>query len=306
MSTRVPSAVHRQHAGMPALWPETVRIWRELVLDNPMLGEAHREMRRLLRTARAMGRGRMVAIGLILILYVWLIYEACVNSSTGVGEDGASLVCLYVELVIVTLVIPGSTYGAISGERERSTWDALVLTRLTPAQIVAGKLLWRLRTFACVSAFTLPLLIPCVFSDLRRFFPSCGVVILSQVLIGCWVLLLATFTLWVSSITARSIASLAVTGVTLLMYLLMIPGLNAALSATIGAYPYETASWFIAGLNPFAELATLFDTHRVWFYPADSLPMSFWTASGTYAVAISVFLALTYRRIARLGEPSMK
>ncbi|OTA40184.1 MAG: hypothetical protein A6D92_21950, partial [Symbiobacterium thermophilum] len=39
------------------------------------------------------------------------------------------------------LAVPGLSAGAIAGERERQTLDLLLVTRLTPAQVVVGKLL---------------------------------------------------------------------------------------------------------------------------------------------------------------------
>lgn len=45
------------------------------------------------------------------------------------------------QLLLIAFIIPALTAGAISGERERRTMDLLLVTRMTPAGIVLGKLL---------------------------------------------------------------------------------------------------------------------------------------------------------------------
>jgi hypothetical protein len=48
-------------------------------------------------------------------------------------------------LVLVTLVVPGRAAAAISGEKERETLQALLLTSLRPSQVAVGKLVAALR-----------------------------------------------------------------------------------------------------------------------------------------------------------------
>jgi ABC-type transport system involved in multi-copper enzyme maturation permease subunit len=45
------------------------------------------------------------------------------------------------QLVLLVLAVPGLAAGAIAGERERQTLDLLLITRLSAAQVVVGKLL---------------------------------------------------------------------------------------------------------------------------------------------------------------------
>jgi len=61
-------------------------------------------------------------------------------------------------LLLVSLVLPGSVGGLISGERERGTLQPLLLTGLRPSQMVAGKFLIALRPAAFLLAAFLPLL----------------------------------------------------------------------------------------------------------------------------------------------------
>ena len=61
-----------------------------------------------------------------------------VTPGIGLGIFAALMVT---ELVLVILLTPGLTAGAISGEKERQTLDLLLCTRVRPSAIVAGKLM---------------------------------------------------------------------------------------------------------------------------------------------------------------------
>lgn len=69
----------------------------------------------------------------------------------------AGLAALY--LLGVALLVPGAAASAISGERERETWQELLLTRLHPWQVVSAKLLSALRPAAYLLAAVLPALL---------------------------------------------------------------------------------------------------------------------------------------------------
>src|SRR5690606_9829822 len=52
----------------------------------------------------------------------------------------AFMAVVALELVLVGMVSAGAAAGAVSGERERQTWELLLVTGLSPWRIVAGKL----------------------------------------------------------------------------------------------------------------------------------------------------------------------
>lgn len=75
----------------------------------------------------------------------------------------SSFISLYVfvatvEFVLLLLIIPAITAGSISGERERQTLDLLLTTKLTPADIVTGKLMSSLSTVFLLVASSFPIL----------------------------------------------------------------------------------------------------------------------------------------------------
>jgi len=63
-----------------------------------------------------------------------------------------------IELALIVMVQPALTSGAISGERERQTLDLMLTTRLSPKDIVLGKLLSNLGEVVVVLISSLPIL----------------------------------------------------------------------------------------------------------------------------------------------------
>ena len=112
-----------------------------LLADNPIF--AH-EVPSFWRQASAVGRVGWLTLYVVLallpvglILYYW-------------DDLAAEIAMIFLGLIITGLgfflpvLAPALTAGEIAGERERRSWDLLVLTRLTAGQILFGKLLARL------------------------------------------------------------------------------------------------------------------------------------------------------------------
>lgn len=75
----------------------------------------------------------------------------------------ASFLNLYIlvaciEFVMILLIVPALTAGSISGERERQTLNLLLTTRMTPADIVVGKLMAGLSTMILLIISSFPIL----------------------------------------------------------------------------------------------------------------------------------------------------
>ncbi len=62
------------------------------------------------------------------------------------------------EFVMLIFIMPAITAGSISGERERQTLDLMLSTRLTPTQIVLGKLMSSLSTMVLLIVSSFPIL----------------------------------------------------------------------------------------------------------------------------------------------------
>lgn len=61
------------------------------------------------------------------------------------------------QFLLVLFLVPGVSSGAISGEREKQTLDILLSTRMTPFQIVKGKLLASLSIMLLLGVSSLPI-----------------------------------------------------------------------------------------------------------------------------------------------------
>lgn len=82
-------------------------------------------------------------VAVVLYLAVSTTYSAAGVGGTLIGvRAGRTLFSgiVLLELLLVCFIAPAFTVGAISGERERQTYDLLVITMLRPRSIVAGKL----------------------------------------------------------------------------------------------------------------------------------------------------------------------
>lgn len=100
---------------------------------------------------RMRGRRGFVVLTIYLLLMsgfitlVYLIYSAAANSPTGPNSRQAGKVVftavLAVEVFLVVFISPAFTMAAISGEKERQTYDLLRTTLLSARSFVTGKLL---------------------------------------------------------------------------------------------------------------------------------------------------------------------
>jgi hypothetical protein len=237
-------------------------IWRYLFRDNPMQIETLRAVRRFSvtqgRTATIQRTVARTLIGLLGVLYFWFLYVIA-----SYGED-ISMGIFWFEFVLLTLLIPGALYQAISGERERLTWDSLILTNLSPMRILTGKLLWRLGMAAGILLLFLPPLL--LTHSVTRFSTSytLGNMLWLQTILAAWCVFLATFTLWISARTKRSVVTLSIVTVFLLSTLLLGP----ALSLLFGGKDILSQPIYInrgqgtffslnAGTSPFSEYSPM-------------------------------------------------
>lgn len=99
---------------------------------------------------RVFFRNKKVYIGLTVYLLLLTFITSSIlkminiNSYNGFNPEyviGAYLAMLGFQMLAVTFVVPAFTSSSISGERERQTFDFLLITRMTSWDIVVGKLM---------------------------------------------------------------------------------------------------------------------------------------------------------------------
>ena len=286
--------------GSPTPSAARPNLWREMVTENPLIEEGRREQRRFFRMAAGSGQFGRIVIGIAALFYVWLLIESAV------AHADLTMIYSYVELIALTLCLPGSIYGAISGEREKSTWEALILTRLTPWQIIAGKLIWRVRMIGMVVGFLLPpLLISRVFAVTAD--APLTAVLSSQVLLICWGFLLCSFSLWVSSLTQRSITTLAVIACSMIGVLVALPTLYGLFASMLSHWNSNQDAFFsfMLQLNPFLAISDVLTPGGAG-ENVHPLGHGGWAQSALYLALTAVLIFLANKRLQQLETPGRR
>ncbi len=134
------------------------RRWSGL-FSNPVMVK---ELRSRMRGRRAFAVLTLYLIVLsAAIVFVYLMYLSTANvpSSTMARTTGKGLFAavLGVQVLLVTFIGPAFTAGAISGERERQTYDLLRTTLLSADAFVLGKLLSALSYIFLLVIISIPL-----------------------------------------------------------------------------------------------------------------------------------------------------
>jgi ABC-type transport system involved in multi-copper enzyme maturation permease subunit len=81
----------------------------------------------------------MAILGIIAIAFLVQNSGPSLGQSSQVGIQLFQALAVF-QLFLILFVIPASTAGAISGERQRQTWELLLVTRLSSLAIAWGKL----------------------------------------------------------------------------------------------------------------------------------------------------------------------
>ena len=296
-----------------------IQLWRYLFRENPMQIETTRAIRRFTvsggYTPTTQKYITWTLMGMLYFLYAWFLL-----SILRYGED-MSMGILWFELGLLTLFVPGSLYAAISGERERLTWDSLILTNLSPARILIGKLLWRLTLAGILLlAFLPPLLLTHFMPRFQKTYTLYDL-LYSQAAIAAWVVFLAAFTVWASAKTKRSVVTLSAVTVFLLSALFLIPATFVLFGGYTSSDPSPSVSPLanvgsvITHLNPILIIPALakenMESGRTDYW-RDFLAMTpgqrglgiYTLAPFIYLLGAGFCLAGTLRALARLGLPA--
>jgi hypothetical protein len=277
---------------------------RYLIVDNPMTFETTRVMRRFLRSNGDTSRNvNLIILGLLAVMYLW-VHAAILRYR----EDMSSIL-ISLELIALTLGVPASMYAAISGERERLTWDSLIMTPLSPSRILVGKLLWRVLLIGIVMAlFTSPILLGHSMARYKADM-TLGVLFHAQGIIGTWSIFLACFSLWVSTKTKRTATTLSLLSASLLGFLALTPTLFLLFNGTVEtSYPWRQTPLNLLGsllvhFNPF--YAVLSVTASASYVHNDFLrDMGFFNALPYFfLLGAAMCLYSTLKVLARMGLP---
>ena len=191
--------------------------------ENPVLQKELMIRFQLRRQSRANQIAIYAIVGLIIPLVYFFTVRAMVQDQN-TAKDAFGIFVTALEVSLVVLLTPAMTAGSISLEREKQTWNALLLSKLTPGEIVSGKYIGALLpTFATLAVF-FPLNIIAAVAGKVGF----GVFVLAHLLLIATALFygaLGLFCSWacrrtqVSTAMAAGAVALLVLGTPLAMFL---------------------------------------------------------------------------------------
>ena len=266
---------------------------------------------------------------LLLSVIVALIYGSfALSSTTAFGPDSRDAgkvifgSVIIIETFVVLFVAPAFTAGAISGEKERQTYDILRTTLLSARHMVRGKLLSAL-------SYVILLLIAAIPLQSVAFFlggVSVEEVVISQLMLMVGAVTFCTMGLYFSSVMRSTLAA-TVTTLTLGLFLTAgIPMLVGIFTSFLGPFlfGFSSPSWTVqaaliyfgiglAALNLPASLiigevillqentlwafqATLDSTHKIW------IPSTWYLFIIVYSFLAWLFFWLAVRRVNRIAN----
>jgi ABC-type transport system involved in multi-copper enzyme maturation permease subunit len=224
------------------------------LFNNPV---AVKELR-----SRMRGRRAFVVLTVYLLLmslfifFVYLVYAAAARNSFGPsGRQAGKAVfgaVLAVEMFLVLFVGPAFTSGAISGEKERRTYDLLRTTLLPARAIVNGKLLSALSYVFLLILVSVPL--QSIAFLLGGVSPT--EVVLSQLLIALSAVAFALIGLYFSSLMRSTLTATIATFAGAMLMTFGVPLIVGIAASVIGPLFFAGPSpgWFAQALLIYAGL----------------------------------------------------
>jgi ABC-type transport system involved in multi-copper enzyme maturation permease subunit len=177
--------------------------------------------------------GYMTVLGLIAMAFLIQQQGPVSNQSSQVGVQLFEALAIF-QLFLILFITPATTAGAISGERQRQTWDLLRVTRLSSFGIVWGKLVTGLAFGILLLFASLPL-----FSLVFLFGGVAPEDIVHTYLVFlATIVLVGTVSLFISAATRRLAVSMIVSNVMALLLGVGLSLLAVYLQSTQQAQPY--------------------------------------------------------------------
>lgn len=178
---------------------------RRLLFGNPVV---LKELRGRMRGARAfvvLTVYLLLMSGFTALLYVISASTRDIYGFSSGGQIGRTLFVgtVAIELFLVTFIAPAFTAGAISGERERQTYDLLRTTMLPPRSLVMGKLISALSYVFLLLLAAIPLQsIAFLFGGVTE-----AEVVLASVILLVTAITLGTVGIFFSASTTRTLSA---------------------------------------------------------------------------------------------------
>ena len=239
----------------------TAVLWRNLVIENPMIIEVSRFRRRFLEG----GRGKSVNTTILILAIV--AYAALLLVIANLSGDFPPVALIFLQTGVFCFLAPALTFGAIAGEREKRSWDLLLAAPITHAQIIMGKFM---AAAAGIFGALLLFLVPTMFTaltykgDWNSYGNQAdGVVSGTYALIGqeiisvSFALMIAAMALLFSARCRRGLMALGIVLGALFVALIAMPMLLGLMTSGTGMSDLVTVSHPFMAINRLEELRHL-------------------------------------------------
>lgn len=209
----------------PPLWQ---RLWHSLTHNPITIKELRGRMR---------GRRAFVVLTTYLTVvslfagFIYVLVVANADYSTTYNTVGQSIffALVFIQGTLVIFIGPAFTASAISGERERQTYELLRTTLLSPAAFVAGKLISALSYVFLLLLTSIPILsLAFVFGGI-----ALSELVISQLLLAASAITFAMLGLFFSSRSRSSTAASVATYAVVLFFTLGTPILAMMFSSLV-------------------------------------------------------------------------
>ena len=282
-----------------------------------------------MKELRGRMRGRKAFIILtfhlsILSLIMTLIYFGFVSASRNpygpepqVAGKAVFSAVVIIQAIMVLFIGPAATAGAISGEKERQTYDILRTTLLTAEEFVSGKLLSALSYVFLLVIAAIPLQsIAFLLGGI-----ALSEVIISQLVITVSAIAYALMGLFASSLLRSTLAASVATYGTAIFLTIGVPGLMLLIALFLDALSFGGSRWlfemimvytlvFLVSLNLPATLImseiVLLEESSLWGFTNSAGGYSYWIFSPWYmnllifALLAFILYKVTVRRVRRI------
>ncbi|RYG49587.1 hypothetical protein EON79_00735 [bacterium] len=192
----------------------------KLILDNPMSIEIIRFRRRFMTFSGPNAVNTAVA------LLVFALYAGLNLLVVSYATDVNPIIILFLQLFLFCIFAPSLLHGAVAGERERRSWDLLLVAPVTKAQIVVGKFLG---AAAALAGFSVAMLLPLMIAALSYSRTDLLNVIIAELMTQAFALMLCAFTLFISARVKRPFMAMGIVVACLALGLLILPGMAAVI-----------------------------------------------------------------------------
>ena len=256
-------------------------------------------------SVRRMSKANRLALTLFMavvlpIVYLIIARVLFINSSVRDGRDIFGVIAVGFQTAFAVLLAPTVTSGVITLEREKQTWNALLLSRLTSWEIVWGKLLGSVLPALAMQIMFIPVLIMAALKggvSLGNFIGAEVFVVFCTFFYG----IIGMFFSWLCRRTQLAAASAMAT---VMISVVASPVLLALWQNLTSSYQSQPETFLPLWTNPFyvmVNVSGLFSSegpkglHTVW------IPLFFYITSAFVGWLLSVVML---RRLSD-GPPEM-